>query len=363
MNDLKPPVRYAPSVEQVEDHEAETIRELTDALRDIQETTARDEKRGLRGVHAKSHALVEGRLEIAPDLPIELAQGLFATPGQHDVLLRFSTNPGDILDDDIRLPRGLAIKVLDVDGERLPGAEGRTQDFIMVNGPAFATPGTKQFLGNLKLLAKTTDKAEWAKKGLSAVLRGAEAALEAVGGQSSKLVTLGGAPNVHPLGETYFSQTPFRYGDYIAKLSVAPVSANLKALEKQPVDLSEPENAIRRAMAQAAGQEWVFELRVQLCRDLETMPIEDASAVWDEEQSPFVTVATLRVPPQETWTYERSTAMDDGLRFSIWTGLAAHQPLGQVNRARKAPYQASSDFRARVNGCPIHEPDRVPEVA
>lgn len=328
----------------------------------MQETTAKDERRGLRGVHAKSHALVEGTLEIAAGLPAELGQGLFATPGRHDVLLRFSTNPGDILDDDIRVPRGLAIKVLDVEGERLPSAEGRTQDFVLVNGPAFATPGTRQFLANLKLLAKTTDKAEWAKKGLSAVLRGAEAAIEAVGGHSSKLVTMGGAPNVHPLGATYFSQTPFRFGAYIAKFSVAPVSANVRALADQAVDLSEPENALRRAIAQAAGEEWVYALRVQLCRDLETMPVEDASVVWDEAESPFVTLATLRVPPQETWTYERSQVMDDVLRFSIWTGLAAHQPLGQVNRARNAPYQASSEFRARVNGCPIHEPARVPEL-
>lgn len=363
MADLAPPVRFTPSVEQVEDHEAETIRELTEALRQIQETTAQDHGRGLRGVHAKSHALVEGTLEVAAGLPPELAQGLFATPGRHDVLLRFSPNPGDLLDDDIRVPRGLAIKVLDVEGERLPGAEGRTQDFVMVNGPAFATPGTRQFLANLKLLAKTTDKAEWAKKGLSTVLRGAEAALEAVGGQSPKLVTLGGAPNVHPLGATYYSQTPFRYGDLIAKFSVAPVSANVRALTDQAVDLSQPENAIRQAIADQAGEAWVYELRVQFCRDLESMPVEDASVVWDEEASPFQTVATIRVPPQETWTYEKSQAMDDGLRFSIWTGLAAHQPLGQVNRARKAPYQASADFRAAVNGCPIHEPDRVPETA
>lgn len=363
MADLNPPVRFDPSVEHVEDHEAATIRELTGALREIQEITARDEGRGLRGVHAKSHALVEGVLEIAEGLPPELAQGLFATPGRHDVLLRFSTNPGDILDDDIRVPRGLAIKVLDVEGDRLEGAEGRTQDFVLVNGPAFATPGTRQFLANLKLLAKTTDKAEWAKKGLSAVLRGAEAALEAVGGQSPKLVTLGGAPNVHPLGATYFSQTPFRFGDHIAKFSVAPVSENVRALTGAEVDLSEPENALRRAIAQAAGEEWVYALRVQLCRDLEAMPIEDASVVWNEETSPFATVATVRVSPQETWTYERSRAMDDGLRFSIWTGIAAHQPLGQVNRARKAPYEASAQFRAGINGCPIHEPDRMPELA
>ena len=40
--------------------------------------------------------------------------------------------------------------------------------------------------------------------------------------------------------------------------------------------------------------EW--EIGVQLCVDLKTMPIEDASIVWPEDQSPYVPVARLRVP-------------------------------------------------------------------
>ena len=61
----------------------------------------------------------------------------------------------------------------------------------MVNGPVFTAPNAKAFLKSLKLLAKTTDRAEWAKKALSAVLRGTERVLEAVGGGSATLQTMG----------------------------------------------------------------------------------------------------------------------------------------------------------------------------
>ncbi|MBB5709030.1 hypothetical protein FHT02_000236 [Sphingomonas xinjiangensis] len=44
------------------------------------------------------------------------------------------------------------------------------------------------------------------------------------------------------------------------------------------------------------------------------------------------------------------------MRLSIWTGLAAHQPGAGINRARRGDYPRFSRFRARVNGCPIHEP-------
>lgn len=361
------PVRFAPSVEKVEPDEAETIRALDDQFRSIRETTSKDYRHAVRSVHAKGHGLARGTLTVADDLPPELAQGLFASPGRHEAILRFSTNAGDILDDSIPLPRGLALKVLGVEGERLPGSEGdATQDFIMVNGPAFAAPTPKKFLANLKMLAKTTDKAEWAKKAISSVLRGAEAALEAVGGESAMLQTMGGARPVHPLGATYYSQTPYRYGDYVAKFSLAPVS-RIKDYADETIDASGRPEAIREAMNELLiEQGGTWELRVQLCTDLEDMPIEDASVAWDEKASPFRAVATLEVPPQMAWEHGASERAEDALAFSPWHGLAAHRPLGGVNRARKTPYEHSAEYRAEFNHCPIHEPRAavdIPELA
>lgn len=358
------PVRYVPDVETLEPDEAETLDGLKTQFEKILDITSKDYGHAVRSVHAKGHGLVHGHLEIAPDLSPELAQGLFATPGTHDVILRFSTNAGDILDDAIRLPRGVAIKVLNVDGARLPGSEGdRTQDFVLVNGPAFAAPNPKKFLSNLKLLAATTDKAETGKKLLSAVLRGFEATLEAVGTESATLKTLGGAKPVHPLGATYYSQTPFRYGDHIAKFSLAPVG-DTADLADATISAKGRPNAIREDMNDtllANGAHW--ELRVQLCTDLDSMPIEDASVVWDEEESPFHTVATLTVAPQPAWDDQASVAMEDKLSFSPWHGLAAHQPLGGVNRSRRGAYQFSADYRGAFNGCPIHEPAHLADVA
>ena len=78
--------------------------------------------------------------------------------------------------------------------------------------------------------------------------------------------------------------------------------------------------------------------------------------MWKEDVSPFQTVARVLVGPQDSWNAQRVRDVDEGMRFSIWTGLAAHQPLGNINRARKATYEHSAAFRGRVNGCPIQEP-------
>ena len=354
---LTNPVRYSPAVEEVQPDEQETIQGLNDTFDTILETTAKEDGHAVRSVHAKAHAILEGRMVVANNLPPELAQGLFARPGEHKVYMRISTNAGDILPDTISLPRGLALKVLDVEGERLPGAKGTTQDFIMVNGPVFQTRTADKFLGNLKMLASTTNRMEGVKEAMSSVARGLNTVLSAVGIESTKLQSLGGAPNVDPLGETYYSVTPFRYGDYIAKFSVAPVAPALVALKDQEIDATNNPDALRDTLrSEMQGIDGVWEFRVQLCRDLEKQPVEDPTVEWSEEEVPFRTVATITAPRQDSWDAARVQAVNEEMQFMIWTGLKAHQPLGNINRARRETYIHSTQFRERFNRCPVHEP-------
>jgi hypothetical protein len=354
---LQAPVRYTPDVEQVKPDEGETIEQLNKTFDKILHKVAEDSGHAVRSVHAKAHGILEGVLTVDANLPPELAQGLFARAGEHPVYMRLSTNAGDILPDAVSLPRGLALKVLDVEGERLPGAEGTTQNFIMVNGTVFQAPSADKFLGSLKLLAGTTDRAEGLKVAASTVLRGVNKALQAVGVESTTIASLGGAPNVDPLGETYYSVTPFRYGDYIAKFSVAPVAPGLTALTGTEIDASGRPDAIRETVrAEMRGIEGVWEFRVQLCRDLERQPVEDPTVEWKEDEAPFQRVGLITTRPQDSWDAARVQAVDEEMRFSVWTGLAAHQPLGNINRARNIPYRHSAEFRQRFNGCPIHEP-------
>jgi hypothetical protein len=352
------PLRYDASVEHHEADEEKIGEQLTETMLKISEITYHDGGHALRSVHAKSHGLLQAEMEVLDQEYPTLAQGLFALPGRHPVVMRFSTIPGDILDDEISTPRGLAIKVFDVAGERLAGSEAdNTQDFVMVNAPAFGAANGKAFLANLKLVAATTDKLDGLKKALSAALQPIEAALEEAGHPSATLAALGGQPETDILGETFYSQAPLRYGDYIAKLAVVPVSPELVALHGHKVDLKNHPNGLRDAIVDffdLHGGEW--ELRAQLCTDLHEMPVENAAKVWSEDLSPYVTVARIRAQPQIAWSDARSTAVDDGYAFSPWHGLAAHQPLGSIMRLRKAAYEASARFRGEHNRCPIHEP-------
>ena len=83
---LEPPVRFSPSVERLGADEAETTQALIATMRYINEKTFADGGHALRSVHAKTHGILEGYLEVDTDLPGDLAQGLFAKPGRYPVV-------------------------------------------------------------------------------------------------------------------------------------------------------------------------------------------------------------------------------------------------------------------------------------
>ncbi|WP_447553315.1 catalase family protein [Vreelandella sp. EE22] len=354
---LTSPLRYTPDVETPLDDEQDIIDSLKDTFGTILERTADDYAHAVRSVHAKAHGILKGTLRVEPGLSDELAQGLFAQPGEYEAILRLSTNAGDILPDAISLPRGLALKVVEVEGERLPGSEGRNQDFIMLNAPVFQAPDAKKFLASVKMLAKTTDRLEGTKVVASKTMQGVNKALEKVDIDSPTVKSLGGASNIDPLGETYYSVTAFRYGDYMAKFMLRPVSDELKALSGRTIDIDGRRDAIREDVrGEMTHREGEWEFCVQLCRDLEKQPIEDATVEWEEALAPFYRVATLHVPPQDSWQAEKVRQVEDKMRFSVWTGITDHQPLGNINRVRQQTYRHSADFRASFNACPYHEP-------
>ena len=359
------PLRYLPEFEHPEPDEAQTLADINEQMRKIQDKTYADGGQAIRSVHAKSDGLLVGELRILDGLAPELAQGLFARPGTLPLVMRLSTTPGDILPDDVSTPRAMAIKIIGVDGARLPGSEGDvTQDFVLVNGPAFNKPDASSFARSLKLLAATTDKAEGTKQVLSAVLRGVEKLVEAAGGQSATLTALGGHPKTNPLGETYFSQVPVLFGDYFGKICVRPLSPSLRALHKAPVDLKDRPDGLRDAVAayfEEQGGEW--ELCVQLCTDIGQMPIEDASVVWDETLSPYRAVARIVAGAQASWSDAKAHSIDEGLSFSPWHGLSAHRPLGGVMRVRKGAYEAAARFRAEKNQRTLSEPKAIGDIA
>lgn len=355
---LSLPVRFTPDMEIVRDDEVEIFSDIVGTLRRIMQTTSADEGRAIRAVHAKSHGIVRGELAVLEGLDPVMRQGLFSEPRVYPVLLRFSTNPGNLLDDGVSVPRGLGLKIVGIEGERLAGTEDdRSQDFVMADTPAFVAPDARAFLEKLTRLAARTDRPQVMTKVASAALRGVEALIEALGADSATLKALSGRRDMHVLAASFYTQVPILFGPYVAKVRLSPVGPELASLQGEEIEVRGRPDALREAVADFfESQTGTFDLSAQLLTNRDTMPIEDAAVVWPEAESPYRTLARITVPPQPVWDAARAEGADESLSFSPWHGLAAHRPLGSVMRSRRPAYEMSASFRASRNGCPIHNP-------
>jgi len=356
-------VRYRTDLEQPFPDEEELTRQVVQAMLHANQQVAAKHRHGLRDAHAKSHGVLAGELRVQQDLPEHLAQGVFAAPRVYPVIVRFSTAPGDLRSDQVPVQRGIAIKVIGVDGPRALDDGFTTQDFLLVNHPTlpFGTIGAYADLQNLLEKQPRQSDQQLQVAGLGA--RVAASLLSRLGRPLSPAIETLAAANNHILGETFYSMAALRYGDFVAKIRATPRSDNVRALTGQPVGKRAGESALRDLVVDFfAGNGAEFNLQAQLCADIDRMPIEDASVRWPEDLSPFQTVAVLHLPAQDAYSDARRRYADDVLSFSPWHALEAHRPLGSVMRSRRAAYPMSSEFRHTVNGVAPHEPSSIEEL-
>ena len=344
------PLRYRPDIERPDPDEQATIDGIIRGMTQQTETVEKREHHAVRASHAKSTACVIGTLSVHADLPDALAQGLFARAGTHPVAVRFAQGPGETLGDRVSTHRGMAIKVFEVDGEMLPGHHAPTQDFVLATGTTFPSGTAKGFLRDGTVIGKSAGLPEVAKSAVSSLARNLNRVLNAVGTESA-MAGFFGHPYGHPLADSYFSQAPMRWGDHVAKVAAVPIAAQQERLRDWTLDPHADEDGFRHAAVALFGDhDVVFDVKVQLWTDADTQPIEDASVEWPVEQSPYQTVATLRLPRQPADSAERVHYFDEVMTFRPAHALAAHRPLGSVMRARLQVYKALSDFRHRENG-------------
>ena len=86
------------------------------------------------------------------------------------------------------------------------------------------------------------------------------------------------------------------------------------------------------------------------------MPLDDASVIWSEKDSPFVPIARVNIPPQDFTSLEQQNFCEN-LSMNPWHGVGDWEPLGSLNRARRLVYNAVSAYRHGKNEAQREEPD------
>lgn len=156
--------------------------------------------------------------------------------------------------------------------------------------------------------------------------------------------------NTHLESTRFYSQTAYRFGDYIMKYRLEPSGTTQKELYEEQAKPVHGSDILHRWLQDFhANHEAEFDFQVQLCENLEDQPTEYAGKIWDPEKYPFQSVAKVVFPKQESFDYEREMFWEDHMRVDPWHGLKAYRPLGSPNRLRKVVYPRSSALRRQMN--------------
>lgn len=284
-----------------------------------------------RALHRKQLLALRASFEVLPELPAYARHGLFARAGSYDALVRLSNGGTDRARDSTPDIRGFAIKVRGVSGPGALGKPTEAQDFLLINQEKFAFPKSEEFVGLVMAASKGNGalfKYLARRYGLLGALKFMARFVATMGRKFSGFAT-----------ERMHSATPIACGPYAARVRLLP------ARDKPLADASSDWAA--DFGRQLASGPLVHELQLQFFVDEQRTPIEDASVDWNEDVSPYVTVARLSIPQQSLDDAAAAALMKEVEQavFDPWDALAEHRPLGDVMRARKAVYFASQQAR------------------
>lgn len=338
------PVAHGGPLETVPEGEAVEIRRIADLSRVLLLKNYIPGSIMRRDAHAKHHGCAKATVQMSGALAAPYAVGSFQPGSTYPAWIRFSNANGTPQPDTEGDARGFALKLIGVSGSKiLPGeVQAQTHDLLFINHDEFFVRNAVDYVAFNQALVNgkvasfffpSANPQRWRVK-------------------EARIVNTIRRKRVADLLSTRFwSTTPYLLGEAAVKYSVTPCPGKSRhsSAGKAPHYLAE-----RLATGLAQGPA-CYELAVQLQADPGRMPVEDSTTAWDEDDSPFVKIATITLPVQDIKATGRDEICEN-LSFTPWHALPEQRPLGNINRVRKAVYQEISALRHEKNAAPRNEP-------
>ena len=296
---------------------------------------------------------MKGTLTVPSDHPPHLRQGLFATAESYPVVARYANELVFLQDDKEPGPRGMAMRVFNVEGPRLEDHEqgkNRTQDFFFNNAPMIELTDIDTCLEIMQLREKYFDN----PTGLSLAMK---TRLDAIKQHAPGLL-----PNTNIISHSMFTQFAFRFGDYYGHMALFPVYPAMSEKAEKVSSSSSYSQLSDWLFDYFEGQTARYDFKIQLGTSSEHHPTEDASIVWDEATSPYQVIGVVEFPRQDSFSQERKVFWEEHMSLDPWRCLAAHRPLGSINRLRKVVYRSSQQKRSEFNAKAVKNVQTVDEI-
>lgn len=309
------------------------FRDLADVVVGVQRTNKRrsGSQVSRRTFHAKIVVGVDNaELAFRTDLPSGLQAGDFTAGARLPAIVRLSNASGTVRPDGSPDLRGAALKLT------LP--DGGVHDLLLTSYPVSHARDATQFV-------------EIARIGAGPKLLFLPRMLARLGPSETARVLSNlrqaNRPSACLALESYWSRGAVLWGD------TGPVRFRLSPLGPlgSPAPHPDGPDALQTDFAARLSDSPVrFALHIQKYVSERLTPIEDGAVEWKESDSPWLAVATLTIPAQNTLDPNGRATRErvDTLAFNPWHAPAAFRPLGNLNRARRTVYAASArEWHAR----------------
>ncbi len=302
----------------------------------------------VRAFHLKNQGCLHGEMEINRSLDEQLRAilpnaatamvGVFDPAKRtvsdkaydHDVWVRFTNI--NLKPDTMADLRGLALKVINVNGDALPegaalngGTPVRAQDFLM-------NDINVHFLNAPRDVVRASELTDYARPTPADAPIGLALKTRAVLQVST--------PNTL-LAREYHSRAPFKLGSHIVRYFMTTCAAaageTFENVSMKSRDVEATEKLAEDLRTRADSSDGIcMALRAQFrSADGAESWLDDYITPWNETP---VTLATIRFPRQKI---EDNGATCDGLVFNPYYSIKEHAPIGVMNKGRYYIYKAS----------------------
>ena len=312
--------------------------------------------KAMRGQHAKHHGCLKANFIVHEKLPPEFAVGIFRPGATYPAVVRFSNSKGFKESDKSADGRGMAVKLLSVNGKGiladwLPQRGATEQDFLISGHPVFFcrdVPDYTEFMTMLDMPRGTRGESLRANSRFALFfLRRPPRVLCAFIKTAIRRVD-------SPLEIDYHSMTPYLFGpDRVVRYVATPLAAprhakrdrNLLGDNYMHDELVAALNPARHPK----GTSIAFDFSIQVKRAPTPKDVEDANRQWRGRGAVRVSLARIEIPMQRFDVADQEHDCEN-YSFNPWNCLPEHRPLGGLNRMRLAGYMASTRMRHRLNG-------------
>ena len=288
-----------------------------------------------RALHAKATLAVDDAvLRFIDDLPADLQVG-FAMPEQtYLTTVRFSNAASSREPDFAPNLRGIALRIQ---------VESTSIDLLASNFPISHARNARQFVEFAKATAGGNISRIFGLAGLAKLFGIRETARMLCNVRTARKQPIDSVAT-----QTYWSRGGLTWGP---ELAVRYLLRPAPGAPRGPIpSTTEPNYLFTEAAHRLKKGDIRFELCIQRYVNDEVTPIEDTAVEWKVTNSPVEPIATLTLKQTDITSADAqaSAAAIDRLAFNPWNTTKDFRPLGNLNRARKAAYDASAAHRSQT---------------